>query len=129
MVRSRRVAPRARLLLAVLVAAALAARLAVAIGLANDESDDGRLYTRLAHNVLVNGVYAQDEEPPFHPTYIRVPGYPLFVAGVYRVFGDWNNTAVRALQAILDTATCGLVAWLAWLWAPGTWDVNRRRTA
>ena len=44
---------RSHLLLAAVVAAALCARLLVAIGLANDDSDDGRLYTRLAHNVLV----------------------------------------------------------------------------
>ena len=120
---------RSHLLLAGLVVGALVARLVVAIGLANDESDDGRLYTRLAHNVLVNGVYAQDEQAPFHPTYIRVPGYPLFVAGIYRIFGDWNNTAVRAAQAVLDTATCGVVGWLACLWAPSEWEPDRRRRA
>ncbi len=118
-----------RPLLLALIAAALILRLGVAIGLATDEPDDGRLYTRLAHNVLVHGVYAIEDQPPFHPTYIRVPGYPLFVAAVYRAFGDWNNTAVRAVQAVADTATCGLVAWLALLWAPEHWARHRRRRA
>jgi hypothetical protein len=74
-------------------------------------------------------VYAIEEQSPFHPTYIRVPGYPLFVAAVYEVFGDWDNTAVRSVQAVLDTVTCGLVAWLAFLWAPADWSLDRRRRA
>ena len=115
-----------RLVLAGIVALALAVRLVVALGLATDEPDDGRLYTRLAHNLAVEGVYSIDTHAPFHPTYIRVPGYPLFVAAVYRLFGDWNNTAVRAAQAVIDTATCALVALLAWWWAPPGWPGDRR---
>jgi len=114
------------LLLALL---AFVLHVAIALGLATDEPDDGRVYTRLAHNVVNAGVYSIDEQPPLRPTYIRVPGYPLFIAAIYRVAGDWNNAAVRATQALVDTATCGLVALLAAWWAPATWDEARRRRA
>src|SRR5215217_2373141 len=89
---------------------ALAFRLVLALALPNDESDDGRLYYLIAHNIVTHAVYSASEDPPYRPTYIRVPGYPLFLAGVYRAFGDGNNTAVRAAQACLDTGTCCLVA-------------------
>lgn len=117
---------RAPLLLTI---AALALRMFIAIGLATDEPDDGRLYARLAHNLLSAHVYSIDERVPFTPTYIRVPGYPLFIAGVYAAFGDGNNTMVRSVQAALDTATCWLVALLAAAWTPASWsDAGRRRT-
>jgi len=102
-------------------------RLFLALRLPNDEPDDGRLYARLAMNVLVHRSYSIDTEEPYSPTYIRVPGYPLFLAGVYSVFGHDNNRAVRVIQAVLDTATCWLIAWLAIAWAPLAWSGRKRR--
>src|SRR3954454_23914186 len=93
-----------------IVFAALAFRLALALALPNDESDDGRLYALIAHNIGSHAVYSASEDPPYRPTYIRVPGYPLFLAAVYGAFGEGNNTAVRVVQACLDTGTCCLVA-------------------
>ena len=107
---------------------ALALRLVIGVGHATDEPDDGRLYTRLAHNVVTAGVYSIDEQPPLAPTYIRVPGYPLFIAAIYRTFGDWNDTAVRVAQAVVDTATCWMVALLAAAWCrPPRRQVNPRK--
>lgn len=102
-------------------------RLFLALRLPNDEPDDGRLYARIAMNVLVHRSYSIDTEEPYSPTYIRVPGYPLFLAGVYSVFGHDNNRAVRVIQAALDTATCWLIAWLAIAWAPLAWSHRKRR--
>ena len=93
--------------------AGLGFRLYLALRLPNDEPDDGRLYARIAMNVVAHHSYSIDTEEPYTPTYIRVPGYPLFLAGVYSVFGHDNNRAVRVIQAVLDTATCWLIAWLA----------------
>jgi hypothetical protein len=104
-----------------LVLAALLFRLGLAFALPNDEPDDGRLYALVAHNVLAHGVYSASTEPPYRPTYIRVPGYPLFLAATYGLFGDGNNTAVRAIQAVVDTATCWLVSLIAVAWAPRAW--------
>ncbi len=103
---------------------ALAFRIAIAHFLPNDEPDDGRVYTQLARNVLEQHVYSLDTEPPYQPTLIRLPGYPLFLAGIYSLFGHTNNSAVRIAQALLDTGTCVLVALLAFYWEP---DERRKR--
>src|SRR5438876_1197643 len=102
-------------------------RIAVARFLPNDEPDDGRVYAQLARNVLEQHVYSLDTEPPYQPTLIRLPGYPLFLAGIYSLFGHTNNSAVRIAQALLDTGTCVLVALLAFYWEPD--DRRKRATA
>src|ERR1043165_1345963 len=101
---------------------ALGFRLFVALRLANDDPDDGRVYSQIARNVLEQHVYSHDTQAPYAPSIIRVPGYPLFLAGIYAVFGHGNNTAVRGVQAVIDTATCVLIAWVAFAWA-----VNQER--
>jgi hypothetical protein len=108
---------------------ALGFRLFIALKLPTDEPDDGRLYARLANNVLDHGSFSIATEAPFEPTYIRLPGYPLFLAAVYKLFGRDNNTAVRVIQAVVDTLTCWLVAWLALVWTPAAWELAKRRLA
>jgi predicted acyltransferase len=109
-----------------LIALTLASRISVAYFLGNDEPGDGIVYARLARNLLEQGVFSAEEEAPFTPTLVRTPGYPLFVAGVYSVFGHANNTAVRIVQAILDTVMCVIIAAIAWVW---TEDERRKRKA
>ena len=99
-------------------------RIAVAHWLPNDSPDDSKTYARIARNVLEQHSYSEAEAPPYEPTLIRLPGYPLFLAAIYKVFGHGNNGAVRIVQALLDTATCGLVALLAFYWEP---DEKRKR--
>jgi hypothetical protein len=111
---------------AALLVVALAFRLALALGMPNDEPDDARLYTVLAQNVLLHGVYSGSLTPPLEPTYVRVPGYPLFIAGIYRVFGVDNATAVRVAQAVIETVTCWMVACLALALVPTAWPERRR---
>jgi hypothetical protein len=93
-------------------------RLFIALRLPNDTPDDGRVYAQIARNVLEQHVYSHASQPPFAASFIRLPGYPLFLAGLYVVFGHGNNTAVRIAQAFIDTATCALVALIAFLWVP-----------
>src|SRR5947207_3452521 len=93
-------------------------RVAVAHWLPNDAPDDGRVYAQMARNVLEQHVYSHDAQAPYNPSLIRVPGYPLFLTGIYSIFGHTNNGAVRIMQALIDTATCGLVALLAFYWQP-----------
>jgi hypothetical protein len=102
-------------------------RLFIALRLPNDAPDDGRLYSRIALNILEQRKYSIETEEPYTPTYIRVPGYPLFLAGIYALFGHENNRAVRAVQGVLDTVTCWLIALLAVAWAPAGWDRHKRR--
>jgi len=109
--------------LALLVIAA-AFRVAVAHWLPNDAPDDGRIYAQIARNVLEQHVYSHETALPYDPSYIRLPGYPLFLAAVYSIFGHTNNGAVRIAQALIDTGTCGLVALLAFYWQP---DERRKR--
>ena len=107
-----------------LLTVAFTFRVAIARLMPNDAGDDGRVYTQLAHNLLDQHVYSQASEPPYVPTLIRVPGYPLLLAGIYSVFGKDDNTAVRIVQALIDTASCGLIALLAFFWEP---DERRKR--
>src|SRR5690242_18293787 len=109
---------------AVFLLIALAFRISVAHWLPNDTPDDGRVYAQMARNVLEQHVYSHDPEAPFSPSLIRLPGYPLFLASVYSVFGHQNNGAVRIVQALIDTATCGLIALLAFCWQP---DEKKKR--
>ncbi|MEO8433386.1 MAG: glycosyltransferase family 39 protein [Pyrinomonadaceae bacterium] len=102
-------------------------RLGVAHFLPNDEPDDGRVYAQLARNVLEQHVYSLDTGPSYLPTLIRLPGYPLFLAGVYSIFGHTQNSAVRMVQALIDTGTCVLVALLAFFWDPD--EQRKLRTA
>lgn len=102
---------------ALLIAAALF-RIAIAHWLATDIADDGRVYSQIGRNVVEQHIYSHSETVPYEPTLIRVPGYPLFLAGVYKLFGHTNNGAVRITQALIDTGSCALVALLAWLWQP-----------
>src|SRR5712691_11344872 len=101
-------------------------RIAVAHRWPNDAPDDSKTYTRIARNVLEQHSYSDAEAPPYEPTLIRLPGYPLFLAAVYKVFGHGNNGAVRIVQALIDTATCALIALLAFYWEP---DEDRKRAA
>ena len=102
-------------------------RAAVARVLPNDTPDDGRVYDQMARNVLEQHVYSHESEPPFAPSLIRMPGYPLFLAGVYSVFGHGDKTAVRIVQALIDTATCAMIALVAFFWEPE--ESRKRRSA
>lgn len=44
-------------------------------------------YHAIAVNILDGNPYSRDLNPPFRPEYQRTPGYPLFVAATYAVFG------------------------------------------
>ncbi len=102
-------------------------RLFIALHWPSDEPDDGRLYARIAINILEHRSYSIETEEPYPPTFIRVPGYPLLLAGIYSLFGHENNRAVRVVQAVLDTITCWLIALLALAWSPHrTYKVRRR---
>ena len=107
----------------------LAAHIWLATSLQPLHSKDGdaKGYTRLAVNLLEQGTFSLDEAPPFQPTYVRLPGYPIFLGGVYYFFGSGNNLAVAAVQGILDTVTCILAAMIALNWEQD--DRRKRRAA
>src|SRR5258708_11965914 len=109
-----------------LLIVAAAFRIFVAHHWANDAPDDSKTYARIARNLLEQHSFSDSEAAPYAPTLIRLPGYPFFLAAIYKVFGHGNNGAVRIVQALIDTATCGLIALLAFYWEP---DEKRKRAA
>jgi len=116
--RYRRIFQKRWILFAFLFLAAASFRIAVAHWLPNDGPDDGRVYAQMARNLLEQHVFSHDAQAPYEPSLIRLPGYPFFFAGVYSIFGHTSNGAVRIVQALIDTATCGLIALLAFYWQP-----------
>jgi len=114
---------------AVLTLGAFGFRLYLSFHLPPDDDDDGKFYSQIARNLLDHRGYSGEEEEPFVPTYVRAPGYPLFLAGVYYAFGQGNERAVRVIQATADTVTCWLVALLALAWSPTEWNPKKRRRA
>src|SRR3954470_8393443 len=103
---------------AILLLIAFGFRVVVARYLANDNPGDGKLYALMARNLLEQQVYSHDAEPPYRASLIRLPGYPIFLTGIYYFFGHENNTAVRIAHALIDTVTCALIGLLAYLWTP-----------
>lgn len=67
---------------------------------------DAKDYNRLAVGLLETGSYIDDNG---QLTSLRPPLYPVFVAGIYQVFGVENYQAVRAVQALLSLVTTVLV--------------------
>ena len=110
-----------------LIIAAFSFRFAVARLLPNDAPFDGVVYAQIARNVLEQHVYSHATAPPFQPSIIRLPGYPLFLAGIYSIFGHGNNAAVRVVQAFIDTLSCVLIGLIAFYWEPD--ERLKRRTA
>ena len=109
-----------------LLVTAFSFRVCVARFLPNDNPEDGRVYAQLARNLLEQHVYSHLDQPPYAPSISRLPGYPIFLAAIYSVFGHSNNTAVRIAEALLDTASCALIALIAYYWEP---DEKRKRVA
>jgi hypothetical protein len=74
-------------------------------------SGDTLIYGNLAKNLLLHGQFAiTDGSGVLHSTLIRLPGYPLFLALCFRLFGIGNYTAVAYAQIVLELAGCLLLA-------------------
>jgi len=76
---------------------------------------DSQLYGGMAKNLLLHGRYAiTDGSGVVHSTLIRLPGYPLFLAACFRVFGMENYGAAVAIQIALELLGCLLLAVFAY---------------
>ncbi len=73
---------------------------------------DALSYGDLAHNLLHHHIFGFTEDY-IRPTLIRLPGYPIFLAACFALFGDANYLAVLWVQVFIDLATCILLAVLA----------------
>ena len=74
---------------------------------------DTFVYGDIAKNWLQHGIYGLSGSNGITPTYIRLPGYPAFLAAVFAVFGMEHYRAAVMLQVLVDLATCFLTADIA----------------
>ncbi|HWY68547.1 MAG TPA: glycosyltransferase family 39 protein [Terriglobales bacterium] len=71
---------------------------------------DSLVYGDLAKNWLLHGVYGITDNGQVMPVDIRMPGYPAFLAAIFRLFGIEHYGAVVLTQLGIDLATCFLIA-------------------
>jgi hypothetical protein len=77
----------------------------------SEVTGDTLLYGNLATNILLHGRFAiADGSGVLHTTLIRLPGYPLFLALCFRIFGLANYRAVQYLQIFLNLSSSLLLA-------------------
>ncbi len=78
------------------------------------DEGDSLIYGGLAKNLMLHGRYAiTDGSGVLHATLIRLPGYPLFLAACFRLFGVDNYNAVAYVQIALELLGCLLLAGFA----------------
>jgi 4-amino-4-deoxy-L-arabinose transferase-like glycosyltransferase len=75
--------------------------------------NDSFIYGDIAKNWLHHGIYGVTSPEGITPTYIRLPGYPMFLALVWTVFGLEHYRAVLIIQVLIDLGTCFLCASIA----------------
>ena len=72
---------------------------------------DSLIYGGLAKNLLLHGRFALTlPSGEMYPTLIRLPGYPLFLAACFRIFGMENYFAAACVQIALELLGCLLLA-------------------
>jgi 4-amino-4-deoxy-L-arabinose transferase-like glycosyltransferase len=75
---------------------------------------DTLIYGGIARNWLKFDVYGFSVGPNGpRPTLIRLPGYPMFLAACFRIFGFDRYTPIMYLQCAIDLFTCLLISVLA----------------
>jgi hypothetical protein len=74
---------------------------------------DSLIYGDIAKNWLQHGVYGLTHDSGVRATWIRLPGYPAFLAACFALFGHEHYNAVLLVQMVVDVATCFVVADLA----------------
>ena len=73
---------------------------------------DVLVYGGIAKNWMTRGVYGfyGNGNGDISPTLLRLPGYPMFLAACFRLFGMEHYGAVRYVQVFMDLVTCCLAA-------------------
>ena len=72
---------------------------------------DAQIYGDMARNLLQHGQFAVTaSDGSLHSTIMRLPGYPLFIAAVYALFGVGNLLAVFYAQIAVELGACLLLA-------------------
>ena len=80
---------------------------------------DSLIYGGIAKNLLLSGRYALTVGTgETYPTLIRLPGYPLFLAMCFKLFGMENYASAAYVQIALELLGCLLLADVARRVAP-----------
>jgi 4-amino-4-deoxy-L-arabinose transferase-like glycosyltransferase len=80
---------------------------------------DALIYGGIAKNLMLSGRYALTVGTgETYPTLIRLPGYPIFLATCFKLFGIENYASAAWVQIVLDLIACLLLADLARRVAP-----------
>ena len=118
--RPRAVTPRAALSVALALLAGAGLRLWM-FHKFFEVNGDSLIYGGIAKNLLLHGRYALtlDHGETFS-TLIRLPGYPLFLAACFQLFGMENYAAASFVQIALELAGCLLLADFARRIAPAS---------
>jgi dolichyl-phosphate-mannose-protein mannosyltransferase len=74
---------------------------------------DSFVYGDIAKNWLQQGIYGLSGTEEISPTYIRLPGYPAFLAFIFAIFGMEHYRAVLVTQMFVDIGTCFIIADMA----------------
>jgi len=74
---------------------------------------DSFVYGDIAKNWLQHGIYGLSGTEEMSATYIRLPGYPAFLAFIFAIFGMEHYRAVLFIQMFVDLSTCFLCADMA----------------
>ena len=71
---------------------------------------DSFVYGDIAKNWLEQGIFGLSGPEAVSPTYIRLPGYPAFLALIFKIFGMEHYRAALVVQIFVDLGTCLLSA-------------------
>ena len=74
---------------------------------------DATVYGDIAKNWLLTGTFGLGENGVVVPTYIRLPGYPMFLGLVWLLSGIEHYRAVELTQVVIDLAGCFVIAGIA----------------
>ena len=74
---------------------------------------DSLIYGDIAKNWLDHGIYGLTHIEGVKPTWIRLPGYPAFLAMCFALFGREHYHAVLLMQVVVDVGACFFIADLA----------------
>lgn len=89
---------------------------------------DSLIYGGIAKNLLLHGRYAFSVAGgDFSPTLIRLPGYPLFLAACFKLFGIENYYSASLLNILIELLGCLLLADFASRIAPPQFSTGAGR--
>ena len=71
---------------------------------------DSLIYGDIANNWLNHGIFGLSHAEGVRPTWIRLPGYPAFLAACFALFGREHYHAVLLVQIVVDVAGCFFIA-------------------